>query len=470
MFFHKLPCINQFRVFGSPVVIKRWTTPSSTSGKQTERGTRGIFVGFPSNQKGYLIFSPNSKQLLVSDDVIFDESFQAAIATTWQQYQDSLTLQPVISYQPEVDVTLEQTGTIEDITSTVVEEGIDPNDPNATDNNDVAAQLATDEANDDDTSQDSLLKAQLDAISPLPPEVPQPSPQIIDAGPLRRSSRPVKLPNKFKDYHLANMCHAEAYLTLDSTTDALNWEPAPRSIREIVKMTHGPVKEAWLKSVKAEMKTLIDAKTFIHDEMQEGETSTPVMEIFKVKIKSDGSLDKLKTRLVVRRDLQSKIISEDTWSPTASFRSLKMFLAHACKNKLRVKQLDFIGAFLQANVRARIFVTIPKIFGILFPEYSEYCGVPLRLGKSMYGMTLSGKYWFLDLKEFLLEEGFTTSSTVKCLFYKVFEHGDFILLLDYVDDMLYYGSNEEYVVIFEKKTQSHIQLGINGTSSLVFGY
>jgi hypothetical protein len=207
---------------------------------------------------------------------------------------------------------------------------------------------------------------------------------------------------------------------------------------------------------------LINAKTFIHDEMQEGETSTPVMEIFKVKMKSDGSLDELKTRLVVRGDLQSKTISEDTWSPTASFRSLKMFLAHACKNKLRVKQLDFIGAFLQANIRARIFVTIPKIFGILFPEYSEYCGIPLRLGKSMYGMTLSGKYWFLDLKEFLLQEGFTTSSTVKCLFYKVYENGDFILILDYVDDMLYHGSNKEYVIIFEKRLQARFNLELMG--------
>jgi len=128
------------------------------------------------------------------------------------------------------------------------------------------------------------------------------------------------------------------------------------------------------------LKTLVNAKTFIHDTLQKKEISTPVMEMFKFKIKSDGTLDKLKTRLVVRGDLQRKSISEDTWSPTASFRALKMFLAHACKCKVRVKQLDFVGAFLQANVRARIFVTIPEIFGILFPEYSSYCGIPLRLG------------------------------------------------------------------------------------------
>jgi len=139
-----------------------------------------------------------------------------------------------------------------------------------------------------------------------------------------------------------------------------------------------------------------------------------------------------------------------------------MFLAHTCKCKLRVKQLDVVGAFLQANVRARLFVTIPKIFGILFPEYSEYCGITLRLAKSMYGMTLSCKYWFLDLKDYLLQEGFTTSSTVKCLFYKSFSHGSFIVLLDYVDDMLYFGSNDAHITVFEKNLQDRFHLELMG--------
>jgi hypothetical protein len=103
-------------------------------------------------------------------------------------------------------------------------------------------------------------------------------------------------------------------------------------------MPNGPVREEWLKSIQKELKTLVDSGTFQEDTMHAEETSTPVMEIFKVKVKSDGSLDKLKTRLVVRGDLQDKHITEDKWSPTASFQSLKMFLAHASRLKTRVKQ------------------------------------------------------------------------------------------------------------------------------------
>jgi hypothetical protein len=40
---------------------------------------------------------------------------------------------------------------------------------------------------------------------------------------------------------------------------------------------------------------------------------------------------------------------EDKCSPTASFWALKMFLAHAARLKVHVKQLDFAGAFPQAK-------------------------------------------------------------------------------------------------------------------------
>ncbi len=63
------------------------------------------------------------------------------------------------------------------------------------------------------------------------------------------------------------------------------------------------VKSAWLATVKKELKTLVDAHTFIIDSLLNGEVSIPDMEIFKVKIMIDGSLDKLKVQMGVRGDL-----------------------------------------------------------------------------------------------------------------------------------------------------------------------
>ena len=117
------------------------------------------------------------------------------------------------------------------------------------------------------------------------------------------------------------------------------------------------------------------------------------MDVYKAKIQSDGSLDNLKLRIVVIEDLQNKELVGDTWSPTASIRTLKYFLAYATKHKARVHQLDFIGAFLQAKVKNRVFVKLYIRYTDYFPEYGQYFGRSLRLLKSMYGMTNSGKFF-----------------------------------------------------------------------------
>ena len=82
---------------------------------------------------------------------------------------------------------------------------------------------------------------------------------------------------------------------------------------------------------------------------------TPFMDFKKAKIQSYVSLDKIKLRTLVRRDLHNKELVGDTWSPTASMRNLKYFFADATKYKARVYQLDFIGALLQAKVKNGVF-------------------------------------------------------------------------------------------------------------------
>ena len=66
------------------------------------------------------------------------------------------------------------------------------------------------------------------------------------------------------------------------------------------------------------------------------------MDFYKTKIQSDGILDKLKLRIVVRGDFHNKEMIRDTWSQTASPRTIKYFLANDSNNKSIVHQLDLI--------------------------------------------------------------------------------------------------------------------------------
>ena len=58
----------------------------------------------------------------------------------------------------------------------------------------------------------------------------------------------------------------------------------------------------------------------------------------------------------------------ETWSPTASMRTLNYFPADAAKHKARVHQLDFIGEFLQAKAKNRVLLSWTLGMHIIFQD------------------------------------------------------------------------------------------------------
>ena len=165
---------------------------------------------------------------------------------------------------------------------------------------------------------------------------------------------------------------------------------------------------------------------------------TPCMDVYRAKSKSDGSLDKLKLMIVVRGDLQNKELVGETWSQTASMKTLEYFLADAAKHKARVHILDFIESFLQAKVKNRVFVKLESRYADYFPEYSNYSGRALILLKSMHGMTNSGKLFADELTEWILEAGFIQYQFHISIYYKYAQEGTNIVVLYYVFDCIYW--------------------------------
>ena len=79
------------------------------------------------------------------------------------------------------------------------------------------------------------------------------------------------------------------------------------------------------------------------------------MDVYKKKSQYDGSLDRLKLRVMVGGDLQNKELVAYTWSPTAYMRALKYFLSDSATH---------IGAFLQAKFKNRVFVNMDSTYAI----------------------------------------------------------------------------------------------------------
>ena len=61
----------------------------------------------------------------------------------------------------------------------------------------------------------------------------------------------------------------------------------------------------------------------------------------------------------------------------------------------------------------------------------------------MYGMTNSGKLFADELTEWLLEAGFIQSQCQMSIYYKYAPDGSKIVVLCYVDDCVYWYTNED---------------------------
>ena len=140
------------------------------------------------------------------------------------------------------------------------------------------------------------------------------------------------------------------------SSEVSHFIPEPRNFDEVTKLSDN-IKKPWLKATLKEINNLINNQTLLTEDQNEGEPVTPCMDVYKAKIQSDGSLDKLKLIIVVRGDMQNRKLVGDTWSPTAYMRKLKYFLEDASKHKAIVYQLDFIGALLQAKVKKSFFLS-----------------------------------------------------------------------------------------------------------------
>ena len=88
----------------------------------------------------------------------------------------------------------------------------------------------------------------------------------------------------------------------ESGSEVSHFIPEPRNFAEVTNFSEN-IKKHWLKATLKEIKNLINIKTFLIEDQNEGEPVTPCMDVYKAKIQSDESLDKLKLRIVVRGDL-----------------------------------------------------------------------------------------------------------------------------------------------------------------------
>ena len=174
--------------------------------------------------------------------------------------------------------------------------------------------------------------------------------------------------------------------------------------------------------------------------------------VYKIKHRSDGSIERYKARLVAKGYTQLEGIDyHDTFSPTAKMVTVRCLLALAAARDWSLHQLDVHNVFLHGDLHEEIYMTPPP--GLRRQGENIVC----RLNKSLYGLKQASRQWFAKFSEAIKSAGYIQSKADYSLFTRQ-QGQSFTALLIYVDDILITGNDPEAINALKRFLHGHFKI------------
>lgn len=160
--------------------------------------------------------------------------------------------------------------------------------------------------------------------------------------------------------------------------------------------------------------------------------------VYKIKRKSDGTLDRYKARLVAKRFKQRYDIDyEDTFSPVVKPATIRTILSIVVSRGWSLRQLDVQNAFLHGLLEEEVYMRQPR-------GYEDKCKPNhiCKLDKALYGLKQAPRAWYARLSSKLCDLGFKASKADISLFFHS-KGGVNMFVLIYVDDIIVASSTQK---------------------------
>ncbi|KAI3641430.1 hypothetical protein MIR68_000560 [Amoeboaphelidium protococcarum] len=234
----------------------------------------------------------------------------------------------------------------------------------------------------------------------------------------------------------------------------------PKSVEEARKSKQWP---QWKESLLSELRSLIKNETWeVVGELPVGRKLLPCKWVFKIKLNSDGSLERYKSRLVVKGFKQvSGVDYNETFAPVAKISTIRLLMAIAAKYDLEIKQMDFSTAFLNGDLDEEIYMA--------GPSHTEFECKILKLKKSMYGLKQAPRCWNNKIDQFLrINLGFTRCSADNCVYVKGEGEKLFIIAL-YVDDIMFITKDQQQLCEVQNLLQEAFDMRDLGDLEFIVG-
>lgn len=351
--------------------------PNHLRSKMEKKDVRCIFIGYDKERKGWRCCEPEIGRCYVSRNVVFDER-----SSWWSVNHETLPDTNVLKGELE-------SSNINLILGDVQTVVVDDEPPTTRQQPWQSGVFQSTNADEQATEPSSLHRS-------------------------TRLNRP-------------NPKYANAAIVEDETVEPENFEQAS-------------VMEGWILAMNQEYDALMRNQTWELTPKPSDVKPISCKWVYKVKRKADGSVERLKARLVARGFSQEYGLDyEDTFSPVAKLTTMRVILALTSSKKWNLWQMDVSNAFLYGELDRVIYMDQPLGF-VSGTNPNHVC----KLKKALYGLKQSPRAWFGKIAEFLEYNGFVITSADASLFVKR-KNSKMAVVLVYVDDLIITGDHTEMI-------------------------
>ncbi|CAI7861012.1 unnamed protein product [Closterium sp. NIES-53] len=214
----------------------------------------------------------------------------------------------------------------------------------------------------------------------------------------------------------------------------------PATLKEALESSDA---EEWKKAMESELKSIEENGMWELVELPEGRKA-------------------ITSKLVAKGYQQKeKVDYKELFAPVVKPTTLRTLLAGATIKGWVVKQMDVTTTFLNGILEEEIFMAQPEGF-------DDGSGRVWNLKKALYGLKQTPRQWYLKLREFLEEIGFTPSSANHSLF-MLGEGEQMSFMVVYVDDILIFSPSSDLVKEVMQKLQDKFKCKALGDVSFYLG-
>ena len=237
----------------------------------------------------------------------------------------------------------------------------------------------------------------------------------------------------------------------------------PRSYKTATR-TENPYREEWKGAVKRELESMENLNVWTPVVLPKERKALRTTWVFKAKLDNDNRVKRFKARLCAMGNFQKEGIdySSNTWAPVSRLPAVRTYLISMVNKGYKVTQMDVSTAYLWAPIKEDVYIMFPH--GYENEDPTKNC---LKLNKCIYGLKQAANAWYNELLKTLNKHGLKAIVADRCIYHKKVGEQE-VYVLTFVDDILVSG-HPKLVNGVAKLLKDHYKISIEDDITQLLG-